>query len=40
VRVAEIDALRGRVRLERADQRLAARDARTRSHRRTARRPR
>ena len=40
VRVAEIDALRGRVRLERADQRLAARDARIRSHRRTARRPR
>jgi ribonuclease R len=40
VRVAEIDALRGRVRLERADQRLAARDARNRSHRRMARRPR
>lgn len=40
VRVAEVDALRGRVRLERADQRLAARDARARSHRRMARRPR
>jgi ribosomal protein S1 len=40
VRVAEIDALRGRVRLERANQRLAAQDARRRSHRRMARRPR
>jgi ribonuclease R len=40
VRVAEIDPLRGRVRLERADQRLAAREVRMRTHRRTARRPR
>jgi len=40
VRVAEIDALRGRIRLERADQRLAVQDARQRSHRRMARRPR
>lgn len=40
VRVAEIDALRGRVRLERADRRLGARDVRARSQRRMARRPR
>jgi len=40
VRVVEIDALRGRVRLERADQQLVAREARTRAHRRMARRPR
>ena len=40
VRVAEIDPLRGRVRLERADQRLAAHEVRTRAHRRMARRPR
>jgi len=40
VRVAEIDPLRGRARLERADRQLAAREVRTRAHRRTARRPR
>lgn len=40
VRVADIDPLRGRVRLERADARLSAQAARTRAHRRMARRPR
>jgi len=40
VRVAEIDALRGRVRLERADAPAGAKIARSRAQRRMARRPR
>jgi ribonuclease R len=40
VRVVDVDPLRGRVRLERADARVGARQARQRAHRRMARRPR